>query len=248
VQVRTKVCVVSAASFLAFLLAFMPQTAAAGSITVTPAAQAPGTSVSVAGTGFGASRNVVMAFGREIKVNAQPFTPVTGPGYRGYNWTNRPIKPGTMHIHVLAVSGPAQGYEEDIIDDGAGNLIRTNDMALWGILDYALAGFSRESTNTPNEYEWNASYTVYEFNNVTSYGSVTTTASGTFSANLTVPAVANGNYNITAIDSSGALAYATLNANSAIPEVLPFGAMLLLSSVAVAAGSWHFKKRPRIIE
>jgi hypothetical protein len=148
-----------------------------------------------------------------------------------------------MHIHVLFLTGPSQGYEEDMVDDGAGNLYRTNDMSFWGILDYALGGFSRNSTNTPYEYEWTASYTIYEYNNVTSYGSVTATASGTFSANFTVPAVANGNYNITAIDSGGTMATAT--SFSTIPEVLPLGAILLLSSLAVVAGSWHFRKRPR---
>jgi hypothetical protein len=153
-----------------------------------------------------------------------------------------------MHIHVLTVSGPAQGYEEDIVDDGAGNLYRTNDMAFWGVLDYALGGFSRNSTNTPNEYEWTASYTIYEYNNVTSYGSVTVSASGTFSANFTVPAVANGNFNATAIDASGNLATASLSVTSTIPEVLPIGPILLLSALAIVAGSWHFRKRPRTMK
>lgn len=239
-----KTTVILSASVLLIIFFALPTAAGAGSITLTSTAQSPNALVSVAGTGFGASRTVIIAFGREINVVAQPFTPVTSPGYRGYNWTNRPIKPSSMHIHVLAISGPAQGYEEDIIDDGAGNLYRTNDMAFWGILDYSLGGFSRNSTNTPNEYEWTASYTIYEYNNVTFYGSVTTTASGTFSANFTVPAVANGNYNVTAIDSGGNLATANLNV-IIVPEVLPFGPLLLMSLLAVVAGSWHFRKRPR---
>jgi hypothetical protein len=233
------------ASVLLVIFFAWPTAAGAGSMTLTPTAQAPNTVVSVAGTGFGASRSVIIAFGKEINVVAQPFTPVTSPSYRGYNWTNRPIKPGSMRIHVLAISGPAQGYEEDIVDNGTGNLYRTNDMAFWGVLDYALGGFSRNSTNTPNEYEWTASYTMYEYNNVTSYGSVTATASGTFTANFTVPAVANGNYNVTAIDEIGNIAVATLNVDNSVPEGLPIEAMLLLSLAAVVAGSRQFRKRPR---
>jgi hypothetical protein len=244
-KVRKATATLFFASVLLVISFAVPTAAGAGSITLTPTAQSSNALVSVAGTGFGASRNVIIAFGGEIKIVAQPFVPVTSPGYRGYNWTNRPIKPGSMHIHVLAISGPAQGYEEDIIDDGAGTLYRTNDMALWGILDYALGGFSRNSTNTPNEYEWNASYTMYEYNNVTSYGNVTTNASGMFSAGFTVPAVANGNYNVTVIDAGGNLATATLNVSSSIPELLPIGPALLLSAMAVVAGSWHFRKRPR---
>jgi hypothetical protein len=242
--VRKITATIFASALLVISLA-VSTAAGAGSITLTPTSQPPSALVSVAGTGFGASRNVIIAFGREIKIVAQPFVPVTSPGYRGYNWTNRPIKPGSMHIHVLTISGPAQGYEEDLVDDGTGNIYRTNDMAFWGILDYALGGFSRNSTNTPNEYEWTASYTMYEYNNVTSYGSVTTTASGTFSADFTVPAVASGAYNVTVIDAGGNLATATLNVSSSIPEVLPIGPVLLLLSLAVVAGLWNFRKQPR---
>jgi hypothetical protein len=109
-------------------------------------------------------------------------------------------------------------------------------------MDYALGGFIHPSTGTPSMYEWRASYTYYQYN-VTSYGQVTTTGSGTFSANFTVPTVTNGNYNVTAIESGGNIATATF---TAIPEGWPFGAVLLLSSVAVAAGAWLFRKRPRI--
>jgi hypothetical protein len=239
-KVNKRAIVLFASVFLVIFLV-VPSAVAAGSITLTPTNQVPGGFVTVTGTGFGASKNVMIALGREINVVAQPFTPVTSSGYRGYNWTNQPIKPGSMHIHVVTISGPAQGYEEDIDDDGTGNLIRTNDMVLWGILDYALGGFSRNSSNTPNEYVWTASYTKYEYN-VTSYGSITTTALGTFSANFTVPTVTSGNYDITVIDSSGNLATTTYDI---VPEVLTIGFVLLLSAFASIIGSWQIRKRPR---
>lgn len=242
-RVKTRVCAVTAAAFFACLLALMPLAAGAGSITLTPTAQAPGAYVSVTGTGFKAAKNVTIGFGNELGVVQELFVPViTGPNTRDCNWTNRPIKPGSMHIHLYQYS---TGGAFDYADDGAGNIYRDNG-DFFGILDYALGGFHRNSTANPADYEFSATYTSYLYNNVTSFGRVTTTDSGTFTANFAVPNVANGNYAVTAIDSGGSIGTATLSVNNAIPEVLPFGAMLLLSSVAVVASSWHFRKRPRI--
>ena len=151
-------------------------------------------------------------------------------------------------MHFKAISGPYQGVEYDVTDDGAGNLYATGSIfgggTFWGALDYALSGFLRNTTfvgTTPDDYQVTASYKSYQ-HNVTSFGRVTTTGSGTFSANFTVPAVANGNYNVTAIDSGGSMATATLNT---IPEGFTIGVMMLLSSVAVIVGTRYFRKRPK---
>jgi hypothetical protein len=147
-----------------------------------------------------------------------------------------------MHIHLNSITFPGAQY--DYFDDGAGKLLRDYDGSLLGILDYALASFSRNATGAATENEWTASYTCYQYN-VTSFGRVTTTGSGTFSANFTVPAVASGNYNVTAIDSGGTFATATLSASSSIPEGLPLGAILLLSFAAVVASSRHLRARAK---
>ncbi len=238
---KLKVSVIALTAFLTCSFLLLPLATAAGSLILTPNVQAPGGSVSVSGTGFGAAQNVVIAFGNEIKVDSEAMFPVeTGPTTRAYNWTVRPIKPGSMHIHLVSITYPGQEY--DYYDNGAGRLERNTDGVLLGIVDYALGRFARNATGTPTVNEWTASYICYQ-QNVTSIGSITTSASGTFSANITIPAVANGNYNITAIDSVGNMARATF---SSIPEVLPFGAILLLSSAAVAAGSWRLRKRPTL--
>lgn len=243
---KTKVCAVTAAVFLACLLALMPNAAGAGSITLTPTAQAPGASVSVAGTGFGATKNVGIVFGGEAQMVLQPFTAeIFGPDTRGYNFSRGPIKPGSFHLHLVAIAGTFQGASYDYSDDGNGNILRDTTQAIWATVNYALGGYVHNSTATIGDYEYCASYTYYQYN-VTSFGRVTTTATGTFSANFTVPSVANGSYNVTAIDSSGNMATATLNVSSSIPEILPFGAILLLSSVAVAASARHFRARPKI--
>lgn len=244
-RAKAKICAVVVTASLACLFMLLPTASGAGSITLTPTAQAPGASVSVSGTGFGATRNVGIAFGSEIEVFSEPLFPVsTGEITRAYNWSRAPLKPGSMHIHLVSITYPGQQY--DYYDDGTGRLLRNTDGALLGVVDYALGTFARNATGTPTENEWTATYRYYQYN-VTSVNiaTVTTTASGTFSAYFTVPAVTNGNYNVTAIDSGGTFATATLNVNNAVPEILPFGAVLLLSSVAVVAGSWHFRKRPR---
>jgi len=234
----------------------MPLATGAGSITVTPTAQAPGASVSIAGTGFGATRNVTIGFGNEINITQEPTTfIITSPVTVASNWTHRPIKPGSLRMHIKNIGGPFPGLEYDVTDEGAENLYATGagiyDHTLWGTIDYALGGFLRNTTfvgMTPDDLEVTASYKSYQYNNVTSFGRVATTGLGAFSANFTVPAVANGNYNVTAIDSGGTMTTTTLSVSNVIPEVLPFGAILLLSSLAVLAGSLHFRKRPRITE
>ncbi len=191
--------------------------AATPTVTLTPTIQGPGASVLVSGTGFGASKNVVIGFGDEINRIQDPTSLlITSPTTVAYNWTHRPIKPASFSMHLKAISGIYQGIEYDVIDDGAGNLYATNgnyvgfiDHLLWGTLDYALGGFVRETTfvgTTPDDFQVTATYTSYQYDNVTSFGRVITTGSGTFSANFTVPAVAYGNYIVTAIDASGNVA------------------------------------------
>ena len=243
-RVRTKVCAVSAAAFLAFLLSIIPQAAAAASITLNTPAQAPGGSVTVTGMGFGASRNIGIAFGAESNVTGEIVNQIVTGDTRDYNFTHRPIKPGSVqiiHLNLLTGSAPL------VTDNGAGTLyLGTSGNIFSNAMNYALGNFHREGVvgTNPDDYLLTASYISYQYS-LTSFGGITTDASGRFSVNITVPALPNGNYNVTAIDSGGNLATSTF---STIPEGLPFGAVLLLSSVAVAAGSWLFRKRPRITE
>jgi len=63
--------------------ATMPIATAAGSITLTPSAQAPGASVTVAGTGFGTTKNVAIGFGAEISGNDSNIALVVQEWARG---------------------------------------------------------------------------------------------------------------------------------------------------------------------
>jgi hypothetical protein len=78
---------------------------------------------------------------------------------------------------------------------------------------------------------------------VTPAAGVTTLASGAFSASITVPSVADGNYVVTAVDTAGNKATATLNV---VPEGLTVGVMVVVSSVVVIVSSCYFRKKPKI--
>jgi hypothetical protein len=228
---------------LSLVLAAIPMASAAGAITLTPTAQAPLASVSVAGTGFGATKAVGIGFGAEVTVTGESVS-VTGSGTGP--WTGilayHPIKPGSFSL-MSDTSGVVSYYT----DNGDGTLASTSTYFVSGTINYATGVFSRTSTTDLSSYTLihTASYTRYQ-NNTTPAAGVTTLASGSFTASITVPSVANGNYNVTAIDTSGNRATATLGVDSAIPEGLTFGVMMLLSSVAVVVGSRYFRKRSRI--
>jgi hypothetical protein len=241
-KVRKATVTIFALALLAISFA-VPTAAGAGSITLTPTAQAPGGIVSVTGSGFGATKAVGIGFGAATPITGEIVTLLVNGSTRDANFTFRPIKPGSISFHMVR----DDGYEEWADDNGLGELWYYAG-GFWATVNYASGSYHREGGITDiTRWTFTASYTRYQYN-LTSFSSITTTASGTFVANITVPAVANGNYNVTAIDSGGNMATTTLNVDSTIvPEVLPFGAVLLLSSLAVVAGSWHFRKRPRTI-
>ncbi len=245
-QAKRKVFVITAISFLMFLLAFIPHAAAAGSITLTPNAQAPGGTVTVTGTGFGPSKAIGIGLGSEISVTGEAHTPTgsgTGPWMTRTNYY--PIKPGSFSFDSNVVgSSQTQFYDKG---DGTMSTTSTYDAGSW--LYYVTGIFGRSSTMdlSSSEIIFTANYTHYQYN-VTSSSNLNSTATGTFSAQITVPAgLADGNYIVTAIDAGGNTATATLNVSNTIPEGMPFGAVLLLSSLAVVAGSWFFRKRPRLL-
>src|SRR4030043_934924 len=92
---------------LSIILATISTAYAAGAITLTPAAQAPTASVTVDGTGFGATKKVGIGLGAEVTVSAEvhPITDlVTTPDGDGYYGPfggvtdHYPIKPGSVYI------------------------------------------------------------------------------------------------------------------------------------------------------
>jgi hypothetical protein len=246
VQHKKKVCTIAIMAFLtlSMVLAAIPMTSAAtAAITLTPTAQCPGASVAVEGTGFGATKAVGIGFGAEVAVTGE-VVPVTGSGTGPWSGilAYRPINPGSFSM-TSNVGGVVSSYT----DNGDGTLASTGTYFVSATINYVTGVFSRISTADLSGYDMThtVSYTRYQ-NNTTPAAGVTTDASGSFTASITVPSVANGNYVVTAIDTQGNRATATLGVDSAIPEGLTIGVMVLLSSVAVIVGSRYFRKRSRI--
>jgi len=230
-------------------IAFISTASAAGSITLSTNAQAPGGTVTVTGTGFGASKAVGIGLGPEVTASAEahPIANTTGTGPFTTTVNRPPIKPGSFSFHCV-VSSDTNVVESNYNDNGDGTLTTDSTYSINHFVNYTTGMFGRSTTSAWDTYTvvFTTTYTGYQYN-VTPAGNPSTTPTGTFTATITVPALlANGNYNVTAIDAAGNRAYTTLTVNNAIPEVLPVGTLMLLVMLAVAAGSWFFRKRPTI--
>ena len=215
----------------------------ARALTLTPPAQAPGASVAVDGAGFGATNAVGIGFGAEVNVineimnTTGPYGIGTGP-YTG-NTAYLPIKPGTFRMSINISSTAWAEMVHDVAGNGTLDAI---PLFVNATIDYVTGQYTCFTTGpaAPN-YLHLVNYTRYEYN-VTPAAGATTNSSGAFSASITVPSVANGNYVVTAIDTQGNMATATLNT---VPEGLTLGVMLTLSTIAMIASKRYFRKRPK---
>jgi hypothetical protein len=238
-------------AFLTLSLALASIAAAAGAITLTPMAQAPGASVTVNGTGFGATKAVGIGFGEEANVTNEvvnatgPYDVDVGPYVESLSYW--PVKPGSFQRESGIMFGgsyiPAYLYW----DDGNGTISTDNTAVVSATIDYITgkASFYFTSPLSSSEnYVRIVNYTRYQFN-VTPAAGVTTLASGAFSASITVPSVADGYYVLTAVDTAGNIATATLGVDHTIPEGLTFSVMVLLSAIAVTVSVSYFRKRPK---
>jgi hypothetical protein len=231
---------------LSLILVTIPTiSAAAAAITLSPNPQAPGASVTVEGADFNGTSAVGIGFGAEVTVTNEVVNRTgsgTGP-YIGY-LSFRPIKPGTLNYTVNVANGLITYV---VNDNGDGTLSSTSQYFGPGsTVNYTSGQYTSYSTSDPGIYTvaTYANYTRYEYD-VTPAAGVTTLASGAFAASITVPSVANGNYTVTAIDTAGNVATATLNT---IPEGLTLGVMLLVLSVAAVVSTRYFRKQPKLKE
>ena len=227
-------------------LAMMSMVAGAGSITLTPTSQSAGASVSVAGTGFGVTKAVGVGFGAEISVSETNMNySGTGPGPYGGTLAYAPIKPGsfTLTSDTTASGGVVTTYT----DNGDGTLASTSAYFVAGTINYVTGQWSRTSTIdlTGDTQVYSATYIRYNYT-VTAVGGVTTNASGAFNASITVPNVAAGTYNVTAIDASGIRAASTLTVSGAIPETLTIGVVVVLSTFVTLVSFRYFREQPKI--
>jgi hypothetical protein len=245
-QHKTKVYITAITAFLMLSLALVSIAAAAGAITLMPTTQGPGASVTVDGTGFGATKDVGIGFGAEV-ADSDTDMAYTGEGTGPYSGrlSHWPIKPGSFVLYSDTTAGG--GIVSTYTDAGDGTTLWSFDGTPMGTIDYTTGEWSRSSTvdvsGIPTNYS--ATYTRYAYN-VTPVAGVTTLASGAFTASITVPSVANGNYAVTAVDTQGNVASATLVVDDAIPEGLTVGVMVIVSAVAVVVSIRYFRKQPKI--
>lgn len=254
-QSKMKTCTIAFATLLimSILLLVVPITSAAGTVTLTPTAQAPTASVTVDGTAFGAETTVGIGLGVEVAVEEEmhEITDLAlGPDLDGYygpfgGTTNHyPIKPGSFYAFYDVDGTTSEYWDKDPPD---GTLDTESTYAIDPRVNYVNGSFGRKSTADWSGFS--APYVlvnyVYFTYNVTPAAGVTTSGAGVFSASITVPSVANGDYAVTAVDTAGNMATATLTVDSTIPEGLTLGVMLGLSTIAVIISTRYFRKRPK---
>jgi hypothetical protein len=244
-QMKTKVLTITAV-FSIFLITLIPNTAAAGSITLSSNSQAPGGTITVTGTGFSASKAIGIGLGSEISVTGEAHTPTgTGTGPWMTTTNHYPIKPGSFSFHSNIVGSS----ETDFTDKGDGTMSTTSTYDAGSYLNYATGSFGRSSTMdlSSSEVVFTAAYKYYQYN--VTMPATNSTATGTFSIQVTLPmTIPNGNYVLTAIDTAGNTATANLTVDNTIPESLPLVGVLLLSAIAAVIGSMFLRKPAKIVK
>jgi len=245
---KTKLGTIISIAFLVFSISLvvLPTTSGAGSITLTPSAQPPGGSVTVTGTGFGASKAIGIGLGSEITITGEAHTPTgTGVGPWMTKTNHYPIKPGSVSFHSNVVGSS----ETDFTDKGDGTFSTSSTYDAGSYLNYVTGSFGRSSTMdlSSSELVFTVGYKYYQYN--VTMSATNSTAAGTFSAQITLPTtIPNGNYVLTAIDTSGTTATATLNIDNTIPipEGFSLGLVIVLSAAAVMVSLRFFRKQPNV--
>jgi hypothetical protein len=245
---KNKVYIATITAFLmiAMLLATVLLGSAALELTVNPTSGMPDDSVEVTGTDFAASIPVGIGIGAEVNTTDYNMTYAgtgVGPYYGKVSWY--PIKPGSFVLSIdTTMSG---GIVSTYTDNGNGTLSGSFEGA-FGDINYTTGEWSRTTTADLTDLEqlYSADYIRYEWN-VTPTGGLTTESDGSFTTNITVPQLGNGSSPITAIDEEGNFAVADFTVfGSDVPEFFSFGAVMLLSTVAVIIATFGFRKRKKI--
>jgi hypothetical protein len=240
---KTKTFITAIITFLIFSLALVSIATAVGSITVTPTAQAPSFSVSIAGTGLGATKAVGIGLEQRAQQTIQ-ISPTVAQEWAHGRAEYPTIQSNQARFVLTSVVVATRGIAIHT-DNGDGTLSSESQFFASGSINYVTGQWTTIATIDITAYErvYNATYTRYQYNLTSSTG-ITTNTTGAFTASTTIPsAITNGNYDVTAIDTSGNQAVTPLTVNNTIPEILPVGIMTLLSSVALVA-SFHYFRKP----
>jgi hypothetical protein len=245
-QKKVYTTIVMAFLMITLLSATVLMCSAAPEVVVNPTSGMPDDSVEVSVTDFAASTPVGIGIGSEVNTTDYNMT-YAGTGVGPYSGRTSwwPIKPGSFVLHIdTTMSG---GIVSTYTDNGNGTLSGSFEGA-YGDINYTTGEWSRTSTADLTDLEqlYSADYIRYEWN-VTPAGGLVTGADGAFTTNITIPQLGNGSAPITVIDEEGNFAAADFTVyGSDVPEILSFGAVVLLSAIAVIIATFGFRKRIKI--
>jgi hypothetical protein len=225
----------------------------ASQVMLTPAFGEPGDSITVSGTEFAVNNKVGIGLGPEVTVSNETHavTNVTigGPDVYGpftATTLHYPIKPGSFSFHCVVTSDTST-VESDYYDNGNGTLNTESTYALAPFVNYVTGEFGRSSSSSWETFTvtFTANYIYYQFN-LTSPAGEPTDASGDFTVDITVPDIWNGTEPVTVMDVLGNMATSpfVITGSIIVPEPLTIGAVVLLSSVALAVSFVWLRKKP----
>jgi len=155
------------------MLAYVPFSVAAGSITLTPTTRAAGSTVTVAGTSFGAIKAVGIAFGSEVAaIDMNMAYNGTGMGPYSGRVSNYPIKPVSFVLYSDTTTGG--GLVSTYNDNGDGTLSGSFEGAT-GTINYATGQWSRSTTVDVTGIATNYTYVYIRYDyNITPAVGITT--------------------------------------------------------------------------
>jgi hypothetical protein len=160
-------------------------------MTITPTSGASGTSVTVSGTGFGASKTITIKYYNEL-VTTTPASITTDAN-------------GSFTASFMVPAGLAGTYAvqvSDGINTASANFVSTTDATISQTTSAAAPGYvGMELTITGKGFKPNAPVTVTYTTNPVTLATVTTDASGNFSVKITIPPSTGGSHTITVTDS-----------------------------------------------
>ena len=220
-------------------------TRAAPDLVLTPTSGAPGDAIGVEGTDFAASKTVAVAWGPPVEVINDPATVTKQGDLEFYGTTSQhPIQPGSFKWTYLqdAMELYVDDNGDGTLHDPAGGRLSS------GAINYTSGYFHcRMSTSSRTYSAGKFSYTTYHFNSANSaLPTLPTDSSGAFTANITVPDIWNGTETVTIIDEAGNIATSdfTVVGSDVVPESLTVGAIVLLTSTAIAVSLYWLRKKP----
>jgi hypothetical protein len=238
-----KVCVVVALFFLTVFAVSSMIVRGASQVELTPTSGEPGDSIDVEGTGFAASKTVGVGWGPQVAAVNDPATVTQVGDLEFYGTTSQhPIKPGSFIWRYMydAVELYVEDNGDGTIHDPAGGRVAV------ATINYTSGYFycrmvSTTRTITSGTY----SYTTYYFNSINStFPIFPTDGSGTITGQITVPQIWNGTETVTVIDEAGNIATSdfTVEGSDIVPEALNVGAVVLLTSTAIAVSFYWLRK------